>query len=144
MSVLNHHILDIVRKVVGLKGYQIVLLHNVFYGDTLVDESCHCKSIQGRADDHAVIFHGCILDIIRHLSTVADNDAAHVLADGTQMVLVSVTQDHQVVLLQKFSQLIRMGRADNHFSPDKISMGISRYHGTIHSVGNASVLGSGI
>ena len=86
VSVLNHHILDIVRKVVGLKGYQIVLLHNVFYGDTLVDESCHCKSIQGRADDHTVIFHGCILDIIRHLSTVADNDAAHVLADGTQTV----------------------------------------------------------
>ena len=144
MSVLDHHILDIVCEIVGLEGDQIILFHDVFYRNTLVDKSCHCKCIQGGTDDHTVVFHGCILDILRHLGVVADNKAAHVLADGTQMILVSVTQDHQVVLLQKFSQLVRMGRTDNHFAFDKISMGISRHYSSIHSVGNAPVLGSGI
>ena len=46
VPVLDHHILDIICKIIRLEGDQVVLLHDVFDRDTLIDKSCHSKGVQ--------------------------------------------------------------------------------------------------
>ena len=142
MPVLNHHIPDIIRKIIRLESDQIILFHNMFHRNTLVDQSCHRKSIQWRTHNNTVILKCRILNILRHLSIITDNHTAYILTDRAQMVLMPVSQDHQVILLQKFPQLVRMGSPNNHLPLHKIPMRIPCYHSPINGIGNTPVLRS--
>ena len=137
-----HDILNVIRKIISLEGDQVFLFHNVFYRNTLINQPCNGKRIQGRPDNYALITLCSLYNIMRYLCIIAYNHTTYILFNSAQMIFITVSQNHQIFLFQKLSQFIGMSRAYDYFSPDEIPMGISRHNRSLHCVGNASVLSS--
>ena len=78
-----HDIFYIICEIISLEGNQVILFHNMFYRNTLIDQPGNGKRIQRGTDDHALIpvcrFH----NIVRHLRIVTKKDTADVSFNGT-------------------------------------------------------------
>ena len=113
VAVFYHDIFNIICIIICLEGDQIILLHDMLHRNTLIDQSCHAERIQGRLNDHTLIFLRRIFNILFNLCVVADDNAAYVLLYGTEMILMPVPQDDKIIFLQEFSHVDNAGKPES-------------------------------
>ena len=141
MPELRHNVLDLIHQRVHAEGHQTVGLHEIADGHALVDETGNGKRIMRRHDNRAALFLGQPFDGAGHLGTLAHHDTACAHLNGTQLGLVTVSQDHQVVFLDIALHQIRVGRCHQHLSLIHVSIFIAHDHVTVDGFDNIGVLG---
>ena len=144
VTVFCHHLFHFVREIVTAEGDQVIFLHKIFYGNTLINQSGHRKGIIGCGDDYALPLRCQTLNSLRHLCAQTDNQTAGVVLDGTELILRPVGQNHHVIRLNITLHHIRMGGTYQHLSLDKISVFISHQYLSVQRIRDTAVLGSGL
>ena len=68
------------------------------------------------------------------------DDTAYILADGLKMILLTVSHDDHIVLLNIAFHHLRVGRSNKNTSLDKIPVAISFHHFSSNSLSNPLIL----
>ena len=140
MTVLDHLILNIIRKILCTKSNQIICFHNIAYRNTLVDQSCNRKCIIRRHNNCNFPLMSKLYHLFTDLNSHTNDNTAHILLYCLKMILFSVSHDYQVIRFNIDLEHFRICSSHQNFSFCKISMLISLYYGTCNCLGNSSVL----
>jgi len=139
-----HHIPDIVDKIVGSKGNQVILCHKVADGHTLVNQAGRCVGIVGRGEHGASPLLGQLFNGHGHARSLADNNAAGFHLNGAQLGFIAVSQNHQIVLLNVILHHVRIGGCYQHLSLIKVGVLIAYHQSSLQSLQNIGILGAGL
>ena len=95
----GHHILDLVNDIILVKGHQVVGLHKIADGHTLVHQTGNGICIVGGGDNRAAPLLGQLFDGHGHSRALADNDAGRLHLNGAQLGLIPVAQNDQIIFI---------------------------------------------
>ena len=136
----RHNFLDIIHIIIELEAGQRCLCHKIFHRDTLVDQPCRRKCIMRRADDDNTLLLRLFNQLIRHFRILAYHQAAGVDIHRTGLRLIPVSQDDQIVFLDKLFHQIRIGCANRHFSFGEMPVLVAGHQRTVQRFDNIAVL----
>ena len=140
MTVFDHLILNIIRKILCIKSNQIICFHNIPYRNTLVDQSCDRKCIIRRHNNYNFSLMSKLYHLFADFNSHTNDNTANILRNRLKMILFSVSHDYQVIRFNIGFEHFRICSSHQNFSFCKISMLISLYYGTSNCLGNSSVL----
>ena len=105
-----------------------------------MDQTGHGKGIVRCGNNHLISLLCQFLDRFSDFGSQTYDQTACIGFDGTQLILRTVSENDQIVLIDKTLHRIRLGQSHDHFSFDKVSMFITHDDLSIHSIRNAPVL----
>lgn len=114
VTVFDHNILDIIRKILGIKRNHVIPLHNKSDRNTLIDQTRNIKRIIRRPDDHDILLMSKLYNLLGNHDIQTHDDTADILADRLKMILLTVTHDDHIILLNIALQHLRVGSTDKH------------------------------
>ena len=139
MTQFCHNFFDIIRIIVNAEFHQILTGHKMFHRHTLIDQSCNRISIMRRTDHKTFSLLCQSADRLRNRNTHTDNDTACPHLDRTKLSFITVSQNHQIILLHTLFHHFRAGCRDQHLSIRKMCMLISNDHRSIYCFQNVAI-----
>ena len=136
----RHNVFDLVGKIIAPEDHQIVFFHKILDRNTLVDQTGHGKGIVRCGNDHLISLLCQFLDRFSDFGSQTYDQTACIGFDGTQLILRTVSENNQIVFIDKAFHRIRLGQSHDHFSFDKVSMFITHDDLSIHSIRDTPVL----
>ena len=138
----RHNVFDLVGKIIAPEDHQIVFFHKILDWNTLVDQTGHGKGIVRCGNDHLISLLCQFLDRLSDFRSQTYDQAACVCFDRTQLIFRTVSENNQIVLIDKTLHRIRLGESHDYFSLDKVSVFISHDDLSVHGIRDAPVLGT--
>ena len=105
-----------------------------------MDQAGNGERIVRCGNDHLISLLCQFLDRLSDFGSQTYDQTACVGFDGTQLILRTVSENNQIVFIDKAFHRIRLGQSHDHFSFDKVSMFITHDDLSIHSIRDTPVL----
>ena len=116
VTLVRHDVMDIIHEIVLGEGDNIILRHEVVDRHRLVDESrCGIGVVAGDHDDHAVLLGQC-LDGRRNIGALTDDDAVGTVIHRRELILRTVSEEDDVVLLDIVGHHLRVCGCNQHLT----------------------------
>ena len=144
VSAFFHDFLDGIHHIAGMKINNILPGHQMFDGNGLIDQPGDGVGVVGRADDDAAHLLRQLLNSPGDLGSQPHYQAAGVHLNGAELILRTVSQNHQIVLMDIVFHGIRVKGSDNYPAFDKVAVLISHDYGSVQCLRDAAVLGFGL
>ena len=141
MTLACHNLFHIIDAVAVLKGDKVLGLHEVTDRHTLVDETCCSVSIVRSSHNGAAVLLSQLTDGHGNCGALTDNDTVCLHLDGTQLGLVAVAQDNQIMLGNVVLHHVRVCCRNQNFTLIEVIVLIAHNHSALQSLQNVLVLG---
>ena len=140
VSFLRHNLFDNIGVIIQFKKGQIFPFHKIFYRHTLVHQPCRRIRIMRRADNRTSLIACQPPYSFRYGSALTYNDACRLHFYRTELRLVAVSQNHQIILLNVILHQIRVRRCHQHLPFQKICMFIPGHQASVQRFYNIFIL----
>ena len=107
-----------------------------------MDQAGNGERIVRCGNDHLISLLCQFLDRLSDFRSQTHDQAACVCFDRTQLIFRTVSENNQIVLIDKTLHRIRLGESHDYFSLDKVSVFISHDDLSVHGIRDAPVLGT--
>ena len=140
MFFLGHNLAYLVNILFCFKSDQLFPAHKEFDWHTLVDQTGCCISIVIRCNQYAMLLLCHFYNRFRNLWAAGDHNTACIGLQCTDLSIITVSHDNQIIILQKLFHGFRICRANHYFSFHKVCMLIATQHSSVQCIHNILIL----